>query len=91
LQIYYVSNDVFILWSKFWFCMRYKLVYGWVDGKHVCVDLTWVLPFVGLGVGAITVGHAHLKVVSSKVVKHEKACLTINMFLYHLLLIFLVS
>ncbi|MCI20166.1 auxilin-like protein [Trifolium medium] len=27
------------------------LVYGWVGGKHACVDLTRVSPLVGLGVG----------------------------------------
>jgi len=25
------------------------MVYGWVGGKHACVDLTEVLPLVGLG------------------------------------------
>ena len=25
------------------------MVYGWVGGKHACVDLTEILPFVGLG------------------------------------------
>jgi len=38
------------------------------------VDLTGVSPLVGLGVETFTVGHAPLKVVSSKVAKHEKAC-----------------
>jgi len=50
------------------------MVYGWVGGKHACVDLTGVSPLVGLGVGPFTVGHAALKVASSKVAKHEKAC-----------------
>jgi len=45
---------------------------------------------VGLGVGPFIVGHAALKVASSKVDKHEKACLIINMLLYHLLLTLLV-
>jgi hypothetical protein len=50
------------------------LVYGWVGGKHACVDLTGVSPLVGLGVGDFTVGRAALKAASSKMTKHEKAC-----------------
>jgi hypothetical protein len=50
------------------------MVYGWVRGKHACVDLTGVSPLVGLGVGDFTVGRAAIKVVSSKMVKHDKAC-----------------
>jgi hypothetical protein len=50
------------------------MVYGWVGRKHACVDLTGVSPLVGLGVGPFTVGQAALKVASSKVAKHEKAC-----------------
>ncbi|KAJ0808609.1 putative exostosin [Helianthus annuus] len=51
------------------------LVFGWVGGKHACVDLTGVSPLVGLGGSAFTVGQAALKAASSKVTKHEKACL----------------
>ncbi|KAJ0540593.1 hypothetical protein HanRHA438_Chr09g0374631 [Helianthus annuus] len=47
------------------------LVFGWVGGKHACVDLTGVSPLVGLGSSAFTVGQA----ASGKVIKHEKACL----------------
>jgi len=50
------------------------MVYGWVGGKHACVDLTGVSPLVGLGVGPFTVGQAALKAASSKVAEHEKAC-----------------
>ena len=50
------------------------MVYGWVGGKHACVDLTGVSPRVGLAVGPFTVGQASLKVASSKVAKHEKTC-----------------
>nr|ABD32510.1 hypothetical protein MtrDRAFT_AC147482g27v2 [Medicago truncatula] len=50
------------------------MVYKWVGGKHACVDLTGVSPLVGLGIRPFTVGHAALKVASSKVAKHEKAC-----------------
>jgi len=50
------------------------MVYGWVGGKHACVDLTGVSPLVGLGVGPFTVGQAALKAASSKVAKHEKTC-----------------
>ena len=38
------------------------------------MDLTGVSPLVGLGVGTFMVGQAALKVASSKMVKHEKAC-----------------
>jgi hypothetical protein len=50
------------------------MVYGWVGGKHACVDLTGVSPLVGLRAGTFTVGQAALKVASCKVAKHEKAC-----------------
>jgi len=50
------------------------MVYGWVGGKQACVDLTEVSPLVGLGVRPFTVGQPALKVVSSKVAKHEKVC-----------------
>jgi len=50
------------------------MVYGWVGGKHACVDLTGVTPLVGLGVRPFTVGQTTLKVASSKVAKHEKTC-----------------
>ena len=49
-------------------------MYGWVGGKHACVDVTEVLPFVGLRVGPFTVGHTTIKYASSKMVKHEKTC-----------------
>ncbi|GJZ32004.1 putative reverse transcriptase domain-containing protein [Tanacetum coccineum] len=51
------------------------LIFGWVGGKHTCVDLTGVSPFVGLGSGCFIVGQAALKAASFKVKKHEKACL----------------
>ncbi|MFS7982277.1 hypothetical protein Hanom_Chr10g00960921 [Helianthus anomalus] len=51
------------------------LVFGWVGGKHACVDLTGVSPLVGLGSSAFTVGQVALKASSGKVIKHEKACL----------------
>lgn len=37
-------------------------------------DLTDVSPLVGLRTGAFTIGHVAIKVTSSKVVKHKKAC-----------------
>jgi len=37
------------------------MVYGWVGGKHACVDLTEVSPLVGLGVGPFIVGQTALK------------------------------
>ncbi|KAF5770941.1 hypothetical protein HanXRQr2_Chr14g0665051 [Helianthus annuus] len=51
------------------------LVFGWVGGKHDCVDLTGVSPFVGLGGNVFTVGQTALKAASGKVTKHEKTCL----------------
>ena len=50
------------------------IVYGWVGGKHACVDLTGVSQLVGLGVGLFTIGQAALKAASNKVANHEKAC-----------------
>jgi hypothetical protein len=50
------------------------MVYGWVGGKHACVDLTEVSPLVGLMAGTFTVGQTTLKAASSKVAKHEKTC-----------------
>ncbi|PNX81415.1 auxilin-like protein, partial [Trifolium pratense] len=48
------------------------LVYGWVGGKHACVDLTGVSPLVGSTTGDFTVGQTALKAASSKVVEHER-------------------
>ena len=49
------------------------LVHWWVGGKHACIYLTRV-PIGGTRTIGFTVGQATLKVVSSTVVKHEKAC-----------------
>jgi len=46
------------------------MVYGWIGGKHACVDLTGVSSLVRLGVRTFTVEQITLKVVSSKVAKH---------------------
>ncbi|GKF27954.1 hypothetical protein Tco_0094296 [Tanacetum coccineum] len=51
------------------------LVFGWVGGKHVCVDLTGVSPLVGLNSMGFTAGQVSLKAASCKVTKHEKACI----------------
>ncbi|GJZ78586.1 hypothetical protein Tco_0643423 [Tanacetum coccineum] len=51
------------------------LVFGWVGGKHACVDLTGVSPLVGLSSRGFTAGQAALKAASGKVTKHEKACI----------------
>ncbi|GKC03514.1 putative reverse transcriptase domain-containing protein, partial [Tanacetum coccineum] len=51
------------------------LVFGWVGGKHACVDLTRVFPLVGLSNRGLTVGQAALKAASCKVTKHEKTCI----------------
>ncbi|GKA35219.1 hypothetical protein Tco_0721710 [Tanacetum coccineum] len=37
------------------------LVFGWVRGKHACVDLTEVSLLMGLSSQGFTVGHANLK------------------------------
>ncbi|MCH86851.1 auxilin-like protein, partial [Trifolium medium] len=49
------------------------MVYGWVGGKHACVDLTGVSPLVGLRAETFTMRQTALKATSSKVAKHEKA------------------
>nr|GEV19147.1 putative exostosin-like protein [Tanacetum cinerariifolium] len=51
------------------------LVFGWVGGKHACVDLTRVSSLMGLSSQGFTAGEAALKAASCKVKKHEKACL----------------
>ncbi|GJZ31025.1 hypothetical protein Tco_0576072 [Tanacetum coccineum] len=51
------------------------LIFGWVGGKHACVDLTRVSPLVRLSSRGFTSGQAALKAVSCKVTKHEKACI----------------
>ncbi|GJS05421.1 putative ribonuclease H-like domain-containing protein [Tanacetum coccineum] len=51
------------------------LVFGWAEGKHAYVDLTGVSPLVGLRDNGFVAGQAALKAESSKVAKHEKACL----------------
>jgi len=48
------------------------MVYGWVGGKHACVDLTRVSPLMRIGVSAFTVGQTTLKVASIKVANYEK-------------------
>ncbi|GJS53169.1 hypothetical protein Tco_0626531, partial [Tanacetum coccineum] len=42
------------------------LVFGWVRGKHACVDLTGVSPLVGLSSRGFTAGQAALKATSGK-------------------------
>ncbi len=51
------------------------LIFGWIGGKHACVDLTGVSPLAGFTGGEFTVGQAALKAAAGKVAKHEKACL----------------
>ncbi|GJX39552.1 hypothetical protein Tco_0252855 [Tanacetum coccineum] len=58
------------------------LVFGWVGGKHACVDLISVSSLVGLSSRGFTASQAALKVVSCKVTKHKKACIEINMCLF---------
>jgi hypothetical protein len=49
-------------------------VYGWVGGKHACVDFTGVSPLVGLTTEDFTVGRTTFEVASSKMAKHESVC-----------------
>ncbi|KAL7606538.1 hypothetical protein Lser_V15G14664 [Lactuca serriola] len=51
------------------------LIFGWVGGKHACVDLIGVSPLVGLRAGGFTAGHAALKAATDKVTKHERSCM----------------
>ena len=51
------------------------LIFGWVGVKHICVDLTWVSPLIGLRARGFTARHAALKVDTCKVTKHEKSCM----------------
>nr|GEW80994.1 putative reverse transcriptase domain, PPM-type phosphatase domain, protein phosphatase 2C family [Tanacetum cinerariifolium] len=51
------------------------LVFGWVGGKHACVELTGVSPLEGLSSRGFTVGRVALKAASCKVTKHEKSCI----------------
>ncbi|GJY64366.1 hypothetical protein Tco_0465826, partial [Tanacetum coccineum] len=51
------------------------LVFRWIEGKHVCVDLIGVSPLVRLSIQGFTIGHAALKATSCKLTKHEKACI----------------
>ncbi|KAK2430033.1 hypothetical protein QL285_028412 [Trifolium repens] len=50
------------------------MVYGWVGGKHACVDLTGVSSLVGLWTEIFNVGQTTLKAASCKVAKHKKTC-----------------
>ncbi|GJY41237.1 hypothetical protein Tco_0428507 [Tanacetum coccineum] len=51
------------------------LIFGWVGGKHACVDLTGVSPLVGLSNRGFTVDQSALKVASCKVTKYENTCI----------------
>ncbi|GJV09533.1 hypothetical protein Tco_1347189 [Tanacetum coccineum] len=53
----------------------YVLVFGFVGGKHACVDMIGVSPLVGLSSRGFTADHAALKAASCKVTKHEKSCI----------------
>ncbi|GKA38181.1 hypothetical protein Tco_0730732 [Tanacetum coccineum] len=54
---------------------RNVLVFGWVRGKHACVDLIGVSPLVRLSSRGFTAGRAALKAALCKVKKHEKTCI----------------
>nr|GEZ29478.1 putative reverse transcriptase domain-containing protein [Tanacetum cinerariifolium] len=51
------------------------LVFGWVGGKHACVDLTGVSPLVELNSQGFIMSQATLKAASCKVTKHKKTCI----------------
>ncbi|KAJ0491738.1 putative exostosin [Helianthus annuus] len=50
------------------------LVFGWVGGKHACVDLTGVSPLAGLRESGFVAGQTIRKAESKKVDKHAKTC-----------------
>ncbi|KAL8167568.1 LOW QUALITY PROTEIN: hypothetical protein V2J09_009067 [Rumex salicifolius] len=50
------------------------LIFGWVKGKHACVDFTRASPLAGIWYGTFTVGQAALRAASGMVSKHDKAC-----------------
>ncbi|GJT54599.1 hypothetical protein Tco_0989653 [Tanacetum coccineum] len=50
-------------------------IFGWVERKHACVNLTGVSPLVGLSSWGFTVGQTALKAALCKVTKHEKTCI----------------
>ncbi|GJY46017.1 hypothetical protein Tco_0435080 [Tanacetum coccineum] len=50
-------------------------VFGRVEWKHACVNLTRVSPLMGLSSRDFTVGQTALKTASCKVTKHEKTCI----------------
>lgn len=52
----------------------YVLVYELVGKKHICVGLTRDSPLLWLRTKSFIMSQSTLKVVSSKVVKHEEAC-----------------
>jgi hypothetical protein len=66
------------------------VVYGWVGGKHACVNLTGVSPLVGLGVGTLLSDEQPSKLLQAKWPNMRERALTINMFSYHLHSTFLV-
>lgn len=53
--------------------LRYAdvMMYVWVGGKHACVYLSGVSPFVRLKVVAFTVEQTTIKATINKVSKHE--------------------
>ncbi|KAL7603575.1 hypothetical protein Lser_V15G16158 [Lactuca serriola] len=51
------------------------LIFGWVGGKHACVDLIGISPLVSLRAGGFTAGQVALKAATCKVTKHEKPCI----------------
>nr|GEU40921.1 reverse transcriptase domain-containing protein [Tanacetum cinerariifolium] len=51
------------------------LVFGLVEGKHACVDLSGVSLLVGLSSRGFTTGQPALKGALCKVTKHDKACI----------------
>jgi len=64
------------------------MVYGWIGGKHACVDLTEVSTLVGLGTEVITMGQTTLKPLQTKWSNMRKHLSITNILLYHLRLTF---
>jgi hypothetical protein len=59
------------------------MVYGWVGGKHACVDLEF-LPLWDWELGILLWDGLPSKPLQAKWLNMRKHALTINIFLYHL-------
>jgi hypothetical protein len=67
------------------------LVYGWVWGKHACVDLIEFIHLWDWRLRILLYDRLSSKLLQAKCPNMRKRVLTINMFSYHLFLTLLVS